>query len=151
MDQNSVVRQAWEHLPPHLEEQGFELVEVEFRPEGGRRVLRVYIDKPGGVTIDDCADMSNLLSTALDVADFISGTYYLEVSSPGIDRPVRKPEDFARFVGEPVKLRAQTAVQGRKRFAGVLTGFEDGLIHLECDGEPCSVHIENLERANLDR
>lgn len=151
MSQTETIRKAWETLTPELQEQGFELVEVEFRTEGGRRILRVYIDKPGGVTIDDCADVSQVLSPALDVADFISGMYYLEVSSPGIDRPIRKPADFARFVGEPVKLRTETPVQGRKRFSGRLTGFEDGLVLLECDGQPCSVHIENVERANLDR
>jgi ribosome maturation factor RimP len=75
----------------------------------------------------------------------------LEVSSPGIDRPIRKPEDFERFAGERIRLKARSPVNGRKHFKGVLTGLKDGLVLLECDGESHAIHIENIKKANLDR
>ncbi|MDQ1257904.1 MAG: ribosome maturation factor RimP [Candidatus Hydrogenedentes bacterium] len=147
---NDIVQRAWSVLEPELAVHGYELVEVEFEPSG-RRTLRLYIDRDGGVTVDDCVAVSQLAGPVLDVKDFIDGSYVLEVSSPGIDRPVRKPADFARFTGERIHLKTHVAVHGRKRFTGVLTGFEDGLVRIDCDGTVCEVHIENLKRANLDR
>ena len=130
---------------------GYDLVEIEFTQEGHRATLRLYVDKDGGITLDDCTAVTQLVSPLLDRSDFISGNYYLEVSSPGIDRPVRKPADFERFVGEPIRVRAVEPVQGRRNFRGSLKGFDDGLILLECEGQAYSVHIENLAKANLDR
>jgi ribosome maturation factor RimP len=146
-----IQQQAWEELPPHLNDLGFELVEVLFVQEGGRRTLRVFIDKEGGVTLDDCAEVSQVLDPVLDMANFIDGSYYLEVSSPGLERPVRKAVDFQRFAGETVRLRMVEPVEGRKNFKGELKGFEDGLIQVECSGTLHELHIENLDRANLVR
>ena len=152
MENRELIRQTWEAMAPHLMEQGYELVELEYGRQGGTGVLRFFIDKAGGgITLDDCTAASQLLSPLLDRFDLISERYLLEVSSPGIDRPIRKPEDFLRFVGEPIRLRSNTPVEGRGQFKGVLTGFKDGLILMDCDGKTCTVHIENVKSARLDR
>lgn len=146
-----IVRRVWELIEPYLEAQGYELVELDFTGQGGNPVLRVFIDKPAGITLDDCAAVSQLLNPVLDEADPIAASYLLEVSSPGIDRPLRKPGDFERFAGEEVRLTTHAPLEGRSRFKGTLTGFSDGLIGLECDGKPVQIHVENLKRANLNR
>lgn len=151
MERDEVVRRAWQELEPELAEQGYELVEVEYGQSGARPVLRLYIDKEGGITLDDCAEVSQYLSPVLDMRDFIADSYMLEVSSPGIDRPLRKPMDFRRYLGEPVRLQTWAPVQGRRNFKGTLAGFEDGLIQLESDQQEFTIHIENLKRAKLDR
>ena len=151
MDTQEVVRRAWRELEPHLVEQGFELVELEIAGQGGRGVLRLYVDRPSGVTIGDCVAVSQLLNPILDAAEFISESYVLEVSSPGTDRPVRKPEDFRRFAGERIVLKSALPVNGRKKFNGVLRGLVDGAVSVECDGYIYAIAIENVQRANLDR
>ncbi len=151
MIQNEVVGRVWREVEPQLRQQGYELVEVEFGQQGRTRILRLFIDREGGVTLSDCQAASQLVSALLDGADLIQGHYMLEMSSPGFDRPLRKPEDFARFAGERAKLVAHTPVAGRKRFTGVLKGYQDGLVMIDCEGTVCEVHIENLKKANLDR
>ncbi|MCC6797542.1 MAG: ribosome maturation factor RimP [Candidatus Hydrogenedentes bacterium] len=151
MESRELVRRAWAELEPHLVEQGFELVELEFAQQGGRGVLRLFVDRSGGVTIDDCVAVSQLLGPVLDAADFISDSFVLEVSSPGVDRPVRKPEDFQRFAGEKVIMKSQLPVNGRKKFKGVLQGVSDGAVRVVCDGQEYAIAIENVQRANLDR
>ena len=146
-----VVRRVWSEIEGQLSEQGYELVEVEYGQHGASNILRVYLDREGGINIDDCAKASRFLSPCLDLCDFMAEQYLLEVSSPGIARPIRKESDFARFVGEAVKLQAIEPVQGRKRFKGILQGFHDGLICVAVDGETYEIHIENLKRAILDR
>lgn len=139
-------------MEPHLAEQGYELVELEYGRQGGSGVLRFFIDKAGGgITLDDCTAVSQLLSPLLDRLDLVSERYLLEVSSPGIDRPVRKPADFRRFLGEPLRLRSVAPVEGRSQYRGVLIGFEDGLISMDCNGTACTIHIENVKSARLDR
>lgn len=151
MENTSIVRQVWEHLEPEISESGYELIEVEFGQFGSGYSLRLFIDHKDGITLDDCTAVSRLISALLDQNDFIDMHYNLEVSSPGLDRPIRKPEDFERFAGEKVKLKTIAPVEGRKRFAGVLTGFKDGLITFEQDGKDVGIHIENLKKAQLDR
>ena len=126
-------------------------MEVEFGQQGHRRILRIYMDREGGVTLDDCAAVSQLLSPVLDASGFVEGAYVLEVSSPGIDRPIRKPQDFERHIGERIKVKAHTPVNGRRQFKGMLTGFRDGLLAIDCDGTWYEIHIENVLKANLDR
>ena len=162
MERDAVIRRIWRDLEPELLEQGYELVEVEYAPQQGARVVRLFIDRASagavpfgdgprksGVTLDDCQAVSQLAGPLLDKADFLDGRYMLEVSSPGVDRPVRKAADFARFAGERVKLSAIEPVAGRRQFKGVLRGFEDGLVRVECDGTMYEVHIENVKKANL--
>lgn len=153
MENAEIIRMMWRELEPLLAEQGYELVEVEFGGgPGNRAVLRIFLDKPqGGITLDDCTAASQLLSAFLDAGDWISERYTLEVSSPGIDRPLRKPQDFERFAGETVRLTTHAPVLGRKRFSGVLRGLEDGLIGVECEDALFQIHLENLKKANLVR
>lgn len=152
MTNRDIVRRTWHLFEPCLHEQDYEIVEVEFASQGRTKILRIYIDKPdGGITHEDCVAVSQLLSPILDEEDFITEDYMLEVSSPGVDRPVRKPKDFARFIGERMKLVAQAPSEGRRRYTGILTGFEDGLIHMECGDKTLQIHIENLKKANLIR
>ena len=149
---SDIVRHTWHLFEPCLREQHYEIVEVEFVSQGKTKILRLYIDKPdGGITHEDCVAVSQLLNPMLDENDFISEDYMLEVSSPGIDRPVRKPEDFERFVGEQMKLVAQAPSEGRRRYTGILKGFEDGLILMECGEKTLKIHIENLKKAHLIR
>lgn len=146
-----VVRRVWFDLEPELKEQGYELVEVEFAQQSGAWTLRLFIDRDGGITLDDCQTVSHFVGPFLDKADFIDGHYMLEVSSPGFDRPVRKPADFERLAGERIKLVALAPVNGRKQFKGILRGFRDGAVVVECDGVAHMIHIENLKKAHLDR
>ena len=151
MGDAALIRRVWIELEPHLEEQGFELVEVEFGPARGRHVLRLFVDHASGVTLDDCACVSQLVGPVLDQADIIPGSYVLEVSSPGIDRPLRKPKDFERFQGEPVRIRTHSPVGGRRNFRGVLKGLEGDQVLVNCDDATYELHLENLAKTNLDR
>lgn len=151
MSNRDIANSVWALIEPHLREQGFELVEVEYVQQAGRWSLRVFIDCPGGVTLDHCQAASQMLSPLLDAEQAVQGSYVLEVSSPGLDRPLRKPEDFERFTGELIKLKTYAPVEGRKRFTGSLCGFRDGMITVDCDGAAYNIHIENLHKANLDR
>ena len=152
MSKEELVRQFWTSFEPEIVEQGYELVEVELAGQSGVRVLRIYIDKAdGGISLDDCTAVSQLLNPLLDAEDLISENYYLEVSSPGFDRPVRKPADFVRYVGESITVLTHSPIQGRKKFSGELRGFEDGLIQVDCEGTLYEIHIENLRKANLNR
>ncbi|MBX7246056.1 MAG: ribosome maturation factor RimP [Candidatus Sumerlaeaceae bacterium] len=152
MSREELVRRFWERFEPEIVEQGYELVEVEIAGQSGVKILRIYIDKtPGGIGLDDCTAVSQFLNPLLDAEDFISENYILEVSSPGFDRPVRKPSDFVRFTGEEVTVLTQSPIQGRKKFTGMLRGFEDGLIQVDCEGTLYEIHVENLRKAHLNR
>ncbi|HYN76370.1 MAG TPA: ribosome maturation factor RimP [Lamprocystis sp. (in: g-proteobacteria)] len=136
---------------------GYELVAVEFfQRGGGAGTLRVYIDREGGVTVDDCSAVSHQLSGVLDVEDPLPGHYDLEVSSPGLDRPLVFPEHFARFVGHRVKLRLAEKVEGRRNLEGVLLGPDDAVagtrpptIRLEAEGRTWDIPMAALETARL--
>jgi ribosome maturation factor RimP len=111
---------------------GLEVVEIEFRGGGKARMLRIFIDRDGGVTHDDCANVSNEVSTILDVEDVVPGaSYTLEVSSPGLDRKLSKPGDFERFTGSLVKLTTHDLYEGNRHFEGRLENFSDGKLTLD--------------------
>ena len=141
---------------------GLELVEVELRGGGKSRMLRVFLDKPAGVTHEDCAQFSREFGTILDVEDVIpGGSYVLEVSSPGLDRKLVKPADYERFAGSKVKLMTREPVNGNRHFEGRLESFRDGRLTLDLSearrkhrpaaGSPQKLEIElaNVEKANL--
>jgi ribosome maturation factor RimP len=136
-------------LEPSISALGFELVAVELVGSGDDRILRVYIDHPDGITVDDCADVSRQVSAVLDVEDPIPGAYVLEVSSPGLDRPLVKAADFERFRGSLVKLRTREAVLGRKNFTGMLSEASGDNVVVEVDGEPYEIEFANIEKARL--
>ena len=120
-------------LDPIIKEHQFELVDVEWVKEAGTYYLRVYVDKEGGITIDDCELVSRALSDLLDRYDFISENYILEVSSPGLDRPLKKDKDFARSIGKEVELRLFKAIDKEKEFAGVLSAFDKETVTISAE------------------
>ncbi|MCD7762020.1 MAG: ribosome maturation factor RimP [Lachnospiraceae bacterium] len=120
-------------LAPLMEQHRFELVDVEYVKEGGSWYLRAYIDKPGGITIDDCELISRSLSDLLDEQDFIEDTYILEVSSPGLGRPLKKDRDFERSIGEKVEIRTFHQIDHRKEFTGILKEFDKNTVTIETD------------------
>lgn len=120
---------------PIVEKNTLELVDVEFIKEGTNWYLRVYIDKPGGVTIDDCQIVSEALSDKLDKVDPIEQSYFLEVSSPGLDRPLKKDKDFEKFKGEQVEVKVFQPVDGKKVFEGELLGLKDNLVSIRQGSE----------------
>jgi ribosome maturation factor RimP len=111
-------------LIPITEEHKFELVDVEFVKEGTNQYLRAYIDKPGGITIDDCEVVSRALSDKLDQEDFIAEAYILEVSSPGLGRPLKKEKDYARSIGKEIEIRTYKAINQEKEFVGTLKAYD---------------------------
>lgn len=119
---------------PVVEGLNFELVEVEFLKEGANWYLRIYIDKPGGITIDDCQAVSEQMSDILDKKDPIDQSYYLEVSSPGLERPLKSEKDFAKYKGELVEVKLFQPVDGKKIFEGELMGLIDDKIVINLAG-----------------
>lgn len=134
-----IERKTEELLLPIITEHKFELVDVEYVKEAANYYLRAYIDKPGGITIDDCEVVSRSLSEIMDTEDFISEAYILEVSSPGLGRPLKKEKDFLRSMGEEVEVKtyAMKEVEGQKRkqkeFTGILTNYENERVTIETE------------------
>ena len=124
---NKVAQRVWDLALPLAREQGLELWDVEYRKEAGQWYLRVYIDRVGGnVGIDDCEAFSRAFDPVLDAEDPIEGSYIFEVSSAGAERELKRPSDFARFLGSAVEVKLYQARDGRKQFTGTLTGYENG-------------------------
>ncbi len=151
METAALIRHAWQVLEPDVEDIGYELIEIEFSRQGGAAVLRVFIDKEGGVTLDDCTRATHVLSPLLDDVALIDEQYMLEISSPGWNRPVRKLEHFKRFVGETLRVTTHAPVDGRTKFKGVLTGVEIDMICLDVSGHEATLHLDNIKKARLDR
>jgi ribosome maturation factor RimP len=128
---------------------GFELVDVEYTKEAGRYYLRIFIDKPGGVTLEDCQILSEKLDPILDSADPVKGPYILEVSSPGIERPLKKLSDFQRFTGSLIKIKTFSAVNGKKQFTGYLLSANDKEVRLDLNGQVIDIAMDKISRARL--
>jgi ribosome maturation factor RimP len=129
---------------------GYELVDLEWKHEG-RWVLRLFLDRDGGISHDDCARASRALSAELDVADAIHAPYVLEVSSPGLDRPLRAERDFARFAGKNARIRTRHPVgESRRNFKGKLIGAAEGKVRIEVDGQEYEIPVDDVEKANLE-
>ena len=122
-----------ELLTPIVEEYGFELVDVEYVKEGGTWYLRSYIDKPGGITVDDCEMVSRRLSDILDREDYIEDSYIMEVSSPGLGRPLKKEKDFARSIGKDVEVRLYKALNKSKEYTGALEAYDKESVTLKME------------------
>lgn len=126
-----------------------ELVDLEWRKERGGWVLRIFIDKPGGVTVEDCAKISGIVGEILDKEDLIHHSYMLEVSSPGVERPLVKKEDYERFKGEKAKITLKTPISGRKNFTGIILGIKENLVQMEVEGKVWEFPLEEIKKANL--
>ncbi|MDH5599780.1 MAG: ribosome maturation factor RimP [Gammaproteobacteria bacterium] len=138
-------------LRPAVEGVGYELVGIEHLPMGKNTVLRIYIDSPDGITVNDCSRVSHQVSGVLDVEEPIKGQFTLEVSSPGIDRPLFSLEQFAQFIGSKVKLRLYHAIDGRRKLTGMIDSVEgEDLTIREMDTGDClQLHMDDIDRANI--
>lgn len=136
-------------VEPVVSSLGYELVGVEFLMQGRSGLLRVYIDTEEGIRVEDCQRVSHQLSGVLDVEDVIKGQYQLEVSSPGLDRPLFTMEHFERFVGHRAKLKLVAPKEGQRKFRGTLRGVKDDQIILEVENEEISLPLSSIDKANL--
>jgi len=130
--------------------QKMELVDVEYRREPVGWVLRLFIDKQGGVTLDDCTRVSQEMARSLDVEDFIFNPYHLEVSSPGLDRPLKNERDFIRFCERRIRVKTIDPIGKQKSFKGKLRTCVEGRIEMETDGRIVEIPLSNIARANLE-
>ena len=129
---------------------GLEIILVEIKGGSDRPIVRTYIDQPGGVTLDDCERLSKRLSVVLDVEDWIPGSYTLEVSSPGLDRPLVKEADFARFAGRSARVRTRLPMGGQRNFRGKILKVAMGKVELEvAPGRKVDIEVADIEKANL--
>jgi ribosome maturation factor RimP len=130
--------------------EGIEIVDIELLGGGNFRVLRIFIDKPEGVSHADCEFISKDVGTILDVEDVMPGSYTLEVSSPGVERKLSKPRDFERFTGQKVKIKLRDPLENQRNWEGTLAGFSDGIITIEpAPGKTLSFSLDQVEKANL--
>lgn len=146
---NPVIGQVWRLAEPLCLSEGMELVHVEYQREQAGRTLRLYLDKPGGVTLDDCAAVSRQLGDILDVSLETEAAYRLEISSPGLNRPLGKLEDFKRFSGRRVKVRTRKAVHGQKNFTGTLAQAGEKEISLKIKDEEKRIAFTDIVKAQL--
>ena len=144
---------------PILDDLGYELVDLQLQQDGKQLALRIFVDKPAGITLDDCVEVSREVSAILEVEDPIRSAYRLEVSSPGLDRPLKKATDFERFVGKKARLKSKNLIDPdqrgttRKTFVGTLLGFEDENVRLELtdkQGGVIAIPLADLDKANLE-
>ena len=149
---DATVTRVWELAAPLAESEGMEIVDIEFRREGGRggRVLRLYLDKEGGPNVDDLSRVSRQLSELLDSQDAVPGAYTLEVSSPGINRPLKRPEHFARFIGKRIRVRTRVIIDNRRSFLGILQQVLEDRITLSQDGKEYQIPFSMIEKSNYE-
>lgn len=141
--------QLAEMIEPVVTGMGFVFWGLEYVPSGKYSTLRIFIDHEEGISVDQCAEVSHQVSAVLDVEDPISGNYNLEVSSPGMDRPLFKREQFAAYVGEWVEIRLRYAFEGRRKFKGVLKGLEDDDVVVQVESEEFLLPLESIEKARI--
>ena len=152
MSVDPVLTRIWEVAAPVVAGEGMEIVDIEFRREGSRagRVLRIFLDKEGGPTLDDLTRVSRRLNELFDEALEVEGSYVLEVSSPGINRALKTPEHFARFVGKRVRVRTRDMVEGRRSFLGILKEATPAEIVVELEGREYRIALPSIEKANYE-
>ncbi len=146
---NQIVDTIEAFAEPLLADMGIELVEVQFKREGNRWVLRFFIDREEGITLDDCASASREVSAYLEVEDVIDHAYSLEVSSPGAERPLKKEIDFVRFAEKKARIKMREPVEGQRVFIGILHGVEHGSVILDQDGQKILLDIAEISKARL--
>lgn len=136
-------------IEPAIESLGYELSDIDVKLGGKDGFLRIYIDRPEGIVIEDCESVSRQVSAILDVEDPLPGHYVLEVSSPGLDRTLTKPAHFQRFMGEDVRVKLRFPLDGRRNFRGALRSADEEKIEVEVDGESHSLPLATIESARL--
>ncbi|MBW2618978.1 MAG: ribosome maturation factor RimP [Deltaproteobacteria bacterium] len=149
MKTEEIIAQIARLAAPALATDRLELVDVEVQPRK-KTLVRLVVDRPGGVGIEDCARLSRQMGDILDVHDLIESGYVLEVSSPGLDRPLKKPADFAWAVGRPVRLTSRRPVEGGNVLRGILRGFEEDVLTLEAETGVFSLALDEVAKAKLD-
>ena len=149
---DATVGRLWELVAPLAENEGMEIVDIELRHERSRggRVLRLYLDKAGGPTVDDLSRVSRQLSDLLDSQDAVDGAYTLEVSSPGINRPLKRPEHFARYIGKRVRIRTRDLIGGRRSFLGILQDVAGESITVAQEGTRYDIPFAAIEKSNYE-
>jgi ribosome maturation factor RimP len=150
MEPQEVIEHVHRLVGPVFLSEGLELVEVEYRREARGWVLRLYVDKEGGITLDDCAQISREIGRNLDVEDFIATPYVLEVSSPGLTRSLKTEKDFMKYRDRLLKVRTNQPVENRRQFTGRLRGVREEGIQIEVDGKVFLVPLSFIAKANLD-
>ncbi len=145
-----LTRELWQMIEPVLEPEEIELVELEFQFEAGKWVLRLYIDSAKGITLDNCQNVSRQVGALFDIKDPIDKAYTLEVSSPGVNRVLRKEADFKRFAGSPVRIKTRSKISGRRNFVGVLKGAENDAIIVDVEGDLVQIDANEIDKARLD-
>ncbi|MCP4665749.1 MAG: ribosome maturation factor RimP [Deltaproteobacteria bacterium] len=136
-------------IEPILDDMDYELVDIETLSERGRWILRIYVDKEGGMTLDDCARVSREIGDLIDVKDIFQHKYVLEVSSPGLNRPLKRERDFLWALGKKVKVKMVNPVKGRRNFVGYLRDLREGTLHLEVDKTLVFLSRKDVKKANL--
>jgi ribosome maturation factor RimP len=145
-----LLQEVREVVEPILQSQGYELVDLEYQRESRGWVLRIYLDREGGITLDDCSGVSHEVGAVLEVKDVIPNAYVLEVSSPGLTRPLKKPEDYNRFRNQLVKIKLFQPLDGRRNFKGILLGLEVETVRVEADGQVFEIPLQSIAKANLE-
>ena len=146
----NLLQEVRQVVDPFLESQGLELVDLEYQRGSQGWVLRIYLDREGGVSLDDCAGISHEVGAVLEVKDLIPSAYILEVSSPGLTRPLKKPEDFNRFRNQMVKIKLYEPLDGRRNFKGTLLGLEGDRVRVEAEQQVYELPLQRIAKANLE-
>ena len=151
MDSNksTITKQISDLIEPVLDEMGFELVDIEYLLKSGRWVLRIFIDKDSGITIDDCARVSREFGDLIDIEEIIDQQYMLEVSSPGLNRPLKKENDFIRSIGKRVNIKTIKSMEGRANFSGYLKNYQEEILYLETEAGLITLSLSEIDTANI--
>ncbi len=149
VDYNKIEKDLWQLIEPLAADCGAELIDVEYVREAGSWYLRIFIDREIPVDHELCEKLSEKVSAALDIADPIPQSYYLEVSSPGLERPLKREEDFARYAGQKIMVRLYSPKEGKKEFQGVLLGLSEGGLLLDQDGVELTFDLSEVAKAHL--
>lgn len=136
-------------IEPVLDELGFELVDTEYLSEHGKWVLRIYADGEGGITVDDCAKISKEISALIEARDIFQHEYVLEVSSPGLNRPLKRERDFQKVVGKKIKVKMLHPVKDQKNFTGYLKAYKNGVLYIEIKDKQVPLPLQEVKKANL--
>jgi ribosome maturation factor RimP len=145
----SIAQSVMTLIEPVLIAEGLELVDVEYKKEGKSWVLRIFIDKEEGITVEDCQKISRLTGDLIDIEEVIKTPFNLEVSSPGLDRSLKREKDFIKFKGKRIRLHSLSPVDGRRKFNGILADFKDQTVFMDLDGEPFKILLSQVAKANL--